>query len=90
MTVANESVCPPLPLLSKRGYRTIQGHLIPPSVIHVLNPRLGAIDALAVGSNLGGAGSALPLSGLATMLSPVAWTAVALGLSTFILKRVRP
>ncbi|MBU2487565.1 MAG: ABC transporter permease [Alphaproteobacteria bacterium] len=51
---------------------------------------MSAIDALAVGSNLGGAGSALPLSGLATMFSPVAWTAVALGLSTFILKRVRP
>ena len=51
---------------------------------------MSAIDALAVGSNLGGAGSALPLSGLASMLSPVAWTAIGLGLSTFILKRVRP
>ena len=51
---------------------------------------MSPIDALAVGSNLGGSGSALPLSGLATMLSPVAWTALALGLSTFILKRVRP
>lgn len=52
---------------------------------------MSAIDALAVGSNLGGgAGSALPLSGLATMLSPIVWTAIALGLSTFILKRVRP
>ena len=51
---------------------------------------MSAIDAVAVGSNLGGAGSALPLSGLATMLSPVAWTAIALAISTFILKRVRP
>lgn len=51
---------------------------------------MSAIDAVAVGSTLGGAGSALPLSGLATMLSPVAWTAIALGLSTVILKRVRP
>ena len=52
---------------------------------------MNAIDALAVGGNLGGgAGAALPLSGLATMFSPVAWTAIALGLSTFILKRVRP
>jgi len=52
---------------------------------------MSAIDAAAVGSNLGGGvGSALPLSGLATMLSPVAWTFIALGLSTFILKRVRP
>lgn len=63
----------------------------------VLNPadafrlyNMNAIDAVAVGSNLGGSGSALPLSGLATMLSPVAWTAITLGLSTFILKRVRP
>jgi Cu-processing system permease protein len=52
---------------------------------------MSGIDAAAVGSNLGGgAGSALPLSGLATMISPVAWTVIALGLSTFILKRVRP
>ena len=52
---------------------------------------MSAIDAAAVGSNLGGGvGSSLPLSGLATMLSPVAWTVIALGLATFILKRVRP
>jgi len=52
---------------------------------------MSAIDAAAVGSNLGGGvRSALPLSGLATMLSPVAWAVIALGLSTFILKRVRP
>ena len=52
---------------------------------------MSGIDAAAVGSNLGGgAGSALPLSGLATMISPIAWTVIALGLSTFILKRVRP
>lgn len=52
---------------------------------------MSAVDAAAVGGNLGGGiGSALPLSGLATMLSPVAWAVIALGLSTFILKRVRP
>ena len=52
---------------------------------------MSAIDAAAVGSNLGGnVGASLPLSGLATMLSPVAWTVIALGLATFILKRVRP
>ncbi|MDP3527294.1 MAG: ABC transporter permease subunit [Hoeflea sp.] len=64
----------------------------------VLNPadafrlyNMSAIDAAAVGSNLGGgAGAALPLSGLATMLSPIAWAILALGLSTFILKRIRP
>ena len=52
---------------------------------------MSAIDAAAVGSNLGGgAGSALPLAGLATLLSPLAWAVIALGLSTFILKRIRP
>lgn len=52
---------------------------------------MSAIDAAAVGSNLGGnVGASLPLSGLATMLSPVVWTIIALGLATFILKRVRP
>ena len=52
---------------------------------------MSAIDAAAVGSNLGGGvRSSLPLSGLATMLSPFAWIVIALGLSTFILKRVRP
>jgi len=52
---------------------------------------MSAIDAAAVGSNLGGGvRSSLPLSGLATMLSPVAWTVIALGFSTYILKRVRP
>ncbi len=52
---------------------------------------MSAINAAAVGSNLGGGvGSALPLSGLATMLSPTAWTFIALGLATFILKRIRP
>jgi len=63
----------------------------------VLNPadafrlyNMSAIDAAAVGGTLGGAGSTLPLSGLATMLSPVAWAALALALSTFILKRIRP
>ncbi|MDP2122119.1 MAG: ABC transporter permease subunit [Hoeflea sp.] len=64
----------------------------------VLNPadafrlyNMSAIDAAAVGSNLGGgAGAALPLSGLATMLSPIAWAILALGLSTLILKRIRP
>ncbi|MEO9528048.1 ABC transporter permease subunit [Roseibium sp.] len=64
----------------------------------VLNPAdafrlytMSAIDAAAMGGNLGrGAGSALPLNGLSAMLSPVIWTAVALALSTFILKKVRP
>tara|TARA_R110002020_G_scaffold34066_11_gene103519 strand:- start:10068 stop:10901 length:834 start_codon:yes stop_codon:yes gene_type:complete len=52
---------------------------------------MSAIDAAAVGSNLGGnVGASLPLSGLATMLSPVAWTVIALGFATFILKRIRP
>ncbi|WP_339758201.1 ABC transporter permease subunit [uncultured Hoeflea sp.] len=52
---------------------------------------MSAIDAAAVGSNLGGGvRSSLPLSGLATMLSPLVWIVIALGLSTFILKRVRP
>lgn len=52
---------------------------------------MSAIDAAAVGSTLGGGvRSSLPLSGLATMLSPFAWIVIALGLSTFILKRVRP
>jgi len=52
---------------------------------------MSAIDVEAVGSNLaGGVGSSLPLSGLATMLSPIVWTMIALGLSTFILKKVRP
>jgi Cu-processing system permease protein len=63
----------------------------------VLNPadafrlyNMNAIDAIAVGSNLGGSGSGLPVSGLVFMLSPMAWAAIALGLSTFILKGVRP
>jgi Cu-processing system permease protein len=52
---------------------------------------MSAIDAAAVGSNLGGGvRSSLPLSGFATMLSPFVWIVIALGLSTFILKRVRP
>ncbi|MBC7284258.1 MAG: ABC transporter permease [Hoeflea sp.] len=63
----------------------------------VLNPadafrlyNMSAIDAAAVGSSLGGAGQALPLSGLATMASPIAWAVIALGLSTIIFKRIRP
>lgn len=52
---------------------------------------MSAIDALAVGNNLGGTlGSTTPLSGLSAMLSPVLWAVLALGLSTMILNRVRP
>jgi Cu-processing system permease protein len=80
-------------LASKDGFfaRTVFPWLLvfnPADAFRLYN--MSAIDAVAVGSNLGGSGSELPLSGLATMLSPVAWTVIALGLSTFILKRVRP
>jgi len=64
----------------------------------VLNPadafrlyNMNAIDAAAMGSNLGGGmGSATPLSGLAVMISPVAWAMLALGLSTVVMHRIRP
>ena len=80
-------------LASKDGFfaRTVFPWLLvfnPADAFRLYN--MSAIDAVAVGSNLGGSGSELPLSGLATMLSPVAWTVIALGLSTFILTRVRP
>lgn len=64
----------------------------------VLNPadafrlyNMTAIDAAALGNTLGGATtSAAPLTGLATMLSPLAWAAIALALSTLVLRRVQP
>lgn len=64
----------------------------------VLNPadafrlyNLDAIGAIADGGSLaGGAVSTLPLEGHAVLLSPLAWTGIALVLSSLILKRVRP